>query len=121
MSDKPNPTGASDDPEWLEEFQDLANRELGELDEAASCEQVHPVIARWYEDLMQGEPPESRDSIAQAMACLSTEIINQIPDEAFEDLLELVDEDELAAWIEYVLMIGRAFENSLRKGDFDDI
>jgi hypothetical protein len=121
MSNKPNPSGPFDDPNWLDEFQDLANRELGELDEAASCEQVHPVVARWYEDLMQGEPPESRASIAQAMACLSTEIMNQIPDDAYEDLMESMDEEEVAAWIEYVLMIGRAFESALRKGDFDDI
>jgi hypothetical protein len=121
MNDKPVPSGAPDDPEWLDEFQELANRELSELDEGASCEQVHPVVARWYEDLMQSEPPESRDSIAQAMACLSTELINQIPDEAFDELMEIMGEDELAAWVEYVLMIGRAFESSLRRGDFDDL
>jgi hypothetical protein len=121
MSDRPNPPGANDDPEWLEQFQDLANRELGELDESASCEQVHPVVERWFEKLMQAEPPTSRDSIIQAMACLSTEILNQLPDELFEQVAAVIGEDEMAGWVEYVLMVGRAFEISLRKGEFDDL
>jgi hypothetical protein len=121
MSDKPNPPGAFDDPEWLNQFEEMANRTLGELDSDASCEQVHPVVESWYEKLMEGEPPPSRDSILQAMACLSTEIMNQIPDDMFEQVVDVVGEDELAGWVEYVLMIGRAFEISLRNGEFDDI
>lgn len=121
MSDKPNPPGAFDDPEWLNQFEEMANRTLGELDSDASCEQVHPVVEGWYEKLMEGEPPPSRDSILQAMACLSTEIMNQIPDDMFEQVVDVVGEDELAGWVEYVLMIGRAFEISLRNGEFDDI
>ncbi|MDX2141557.1 MAG: hypothetical protein SF123_25950 [Chloroflexota bacterium] len=121
MSDKPNNPDAFDDPEWLGEFQDLANRELSNLGDGASCEQVHPVIERWYDKLMENDPPESRDSIMQAMACLSSEVMNDIPDELFEDLADVMGEDELAGWIEYVLMIGRAFEISLRKGEFDDL
>ncbi|MCA9902325.1 MAG: hypothetical protein KC547_00595 [Anaerolineae bacterium] len=121
MDDNPTSPGAFDDPEWLEEFQELANRALSELDDSASCEQVHPIIASWYEKLMQGEPPDSRDSILQAMACLSSEIMNQVPDDAFEDLMEFVSEDELAGWIEYILMVGRAFEIALRNGQFDDL
>jgi hypothetical protein len=38
-----------------------------------------------------------------------------------DSLLEYVDEDELAAWVEHVLLVGRAFEISLRKGDLDDL
>lgn len=117
-TEKPEPT---EDPQWLDEFQELANRTLGELGEEGSCEQVHPVVADWYEKLMEEEPPSSRDSILQAMACLSTEVANQIPDEVFERLTEIIDEDEIVGWIEYVLMVGRAFEISLRKGEFDDL
>ena len=94
---------------------------LGDLGDEGSCEQVHPVVAEWYDKLMESEPPPSRDSILQAMACLSTEVASQIPDDVFDKLVELMDEDELVGWIEYVLMVGRAFEISLRKGEFDDL
>jgi hypothetical protein len=106
------------EPEWLDEFQELANREL---DDGSSCEQVHPVIEHWYHGLMQSEPPPSRDSVLQAMACLSTEILYDAPDDVLEAVLEHVDEEALAGWIEYVLMIGRAFEISLKKGELDDL
>jgi hypothetical protein len=118
QTERPEPT---DDPKWLDEFQDLANRTLGDPSEGGSCEQVHPVVADWYEKLMESEPPTSRDSILQAMACLSTEVAAQIPDDIFDKLEEIMDEDELVGWVEYVLMVGRAFEISLRKGEFDDL
>ncbi len=121
MNEKPDNADSFEDPDWLDEFRDIANRELSSLDESASCEQVHPIVAHWYENLMEGEPPASRDSVLQAMACLSTEILNQIPDDLFDRLMEIVSEDEMAAWVEYVLMVGRAFEVSLRSGDLDDL
>jgi hypothetical protein len=108
----------SDDPEWLDEFQELADQQLGD---GSSCEQVHPIIERWYDNLMQNDPPESRDAVMQAMACLSTEILYNTPDNVLEAVLEHVSEDELASWIEFVLMVGRAFEVSLRSGDLDDL
>ena len=64
------------EPDWLDEFEDLANRELGE---GSSCEQVHPIVERWYHEAMQPEPPASRDSVLQAMACLATEILYDAP------------------------------------------
>lgn len=108
----------SDDPEWLDEFQELADQQLGD---GSSCEQVHPIVERWYEKTMQSEPPESRDAVMQAMACLTTEILYNTPDNVLEAVLEHVSEDELAGWIEFVLMVGRAFESSLRSGELDDL
>ena len=48
----------TDDPNWLDEFQELANRKLGS---GSSCEQVHPVVERWYNALLEREPPASRE------------------------------------------------------------
>ncbi|MGQ9910165.1 MAG: hypothetical protein ACUVS2_15170 [Candidatus Flexifilum sp.] len=110
--------GAEAHPAWLSEFEELANREL---ESGSSCEQVHPQVARWYEQAHRSGPLASRDSIQQAMACLSTEVLSTIPDDLYEQLLTIVDEDTLAAWVEYVLYIGRAFEKSLERGDFDDL
>ncbi len=115
MSEQPIP---SNEPEWLDEFEDLANRQL---DEGSSCEQVHPIIERWFSKLIQGDPPESRDSVMQAMACLATEILNNSPEYLTEPVVDEVGEDELAVWIEQILLIGRAFEIALRKGEFDDL
>lgn len=106
------------DPNWLDEFQDLAN---DQLNDGSACEQVHPIIERWYEQLGATEPPASRDSVLQAMACLSTEIMNDTPEEILDEILDVIDEDTLAGFIEYVLMVGRAFESSLRAGELDDL
>jgi hypothetical protein len=106
------------EPDWLHEFEDLANREL---EAGASCEQVHPIVKNWFEKLLQQDPPASRDSVMQAMACLSTEVMNTIPDDLFDSMMEFFSEDELGGWIEYVLMVGRAFEISLRGGELDDL
>ncbi len=109
---------SSDDPNWLDEFQELANCKLGK---GSSCDQVHPIVERWYKVLLDSEPPASRDSVLQAMACLSTEILFDTPDEVLDNVLKQVDEDTLANWIEYVLMVGRAFEVALHNGDLDDL
>ena len=109
---------SSDDPRWLEEFEELANQQL---EDGSSCEQVHPIVERWFQKLMEGEPPTSRPSVAQAMACLSTEVINNSPDDLIETLLQHIEEDDLAVWVEHILLLGRAFEIGLRKGDLDDL
>lgn len=108
----------ADDPEWLDEFRDLADRELGA---GSSCEQVHPIVQRWYQGLLESEPPPARDSVLQAMACLSSEILADAPGEWFEQPSAAADDDQLAGWIEYVLMVGRAFERALQNGDLDDL
>ncbi len=105
-------------PEWLEEFEELANRKLGH---GSSCEQIHPIVARWFAKLMEGEPPVSRDSVMQALACLSTEVLYSSPDEVLEPMMENVDEDSLVTWIEHILLVGRAFEIALRNGELDDL
>lgn len=106
------------DPRWLDEFQELANRQL---EGGSSCDQVHPIVERWFQKLMEGEPPASRPSVMQAMACLSTEVLFNWPDGLVDDMLQHMSEDDLALWIEHILMIGRAFEIALQKGDLDDL
>lgn len=106
------------EPDWLDEFRDLANRELGQ---GSSCDQVHPIVERWYHNLMSSEPLPSRDSVLQATACLSTEVLHDAPEELLREILKHVSEDALASWVEYVLTIGRAFEAALRSGDLDDL
>ena len=111
-------SSSPNDPRWLDEFEDLANRQL---EEGSSCDQVHPIIERWFTNLMQGEPPASRASVQQAMSCLSTEIFNTLPDDVVDPLMEHMTEDDIAMWIEHVLLIGRAFEAALSKGELDDL
>ena len=123
MSEPTPPPNEQDDrtspePEWLDEFEDLANRELGS---GSSCAQIHPIIERWYAHLMENEPPESRASVIQAVACLATEVLYSAPDELLDQLTEAVDEEDLALWVEHILLIGRAFEKALRSGDLDDL
>lgn len=115
----PQPTSSpGHDPNWLHEFEELANQEL---EDGSSCEQVHPIVQNWYENLMEQELPTARESVMQALACLTTEIMNDIPDDIFEVMTKHVGEEELAGWIETVLTIGRAFEIGLNRGDLDDL
>jgi hypothetical protein len=109
---------SSHEPEWLQPIEDLANEQLGT---GSSCEQVHPVVARWFEKLMNSDPPESRDSVVQATACLATEVLLSSPDELIGPLMEQLDEDDVALWIEQILLVGRAFEIALRSGELDDL
>ncbi|MCB9454504.1 MAG: hypothetical protein H6671_00795 [Anaerolineaceae bacterium] len=110
-------TGAND-PKWLDEFEQLANEQLGH---GSSCEQVHPIVEQWFNQLMNEDPPESRDSVAQAMACLSTEILYTTPQQLRDILMQHITEDDLALWIEHVLLVGRAFEIALNDGKLDDL
>lgn len=105
-------------PNWLEEFEDMANKRLGE---GSACKQIHPIVEAWYAKLMEGEPPTSRDSVMQAIACLSTEIIIDMPEEFFEAFANGLDQAEFAYWVQEILMIGRAFEIALRAGQLDDL
>lgn len=108
----------NDQPDWLSPFEDMANERLGE---GSSCEQIHPVIERWFSKLMDGEPPASRDSVIQATSCLATEVLFSSPEHLIEPLLEYASEDEIAVWIEQILMVGRAFEIALQNRDLDDL
>lgn len=115
MKEQPSP---DEYPEWLRAFEELANSQLGE---GSSCEQVHPIVARWFDQLMDSDPPASRDSVLQAMSCLATEVLYSSPDDVMNPLLEQVEEDDVALWIEQILLIGRAFEIALRNGELDDL
>ncbi len=55
------------------------------------------------------------------MSCLSTEILYSAPEGLFEELAAQVDEETLSGWVEYILMVGRAFESALRSGELDDL
>lgn len=113
-----NDRNDQNEPEWLDEFRELADRELGS---GSSCEQVHPIVQRWYERLLEQEPPPARDSVLQAIACLSSEILADAPPDLFEKDTDKVDDDQLAGWVEYILMVGRAFELALHNGELDDL
>lgn len=117
MNDHPN-RDDHNEPDWLDEFRELADRELGA---GSSCEQVHPIVQQWYQRLLEREPPPARDSVLQAMACLSSEILADAPPELIEGTSGPAQEDQVAGWIEYILMVGRAFELALQNGDLDDL
>lgn len=104
-------------PEWLDEFENLAN---DKLDSGSSCHQVHPIIENWYATL--AEPPKSRDSVIQAMSCLSTELLTDMPDDIFEALFDNdLDYEVVIAWVQDILMVGRAFQDALANGNLDDL
>ncbi len=106
-------------PKWLEEIEQLANEQLGE---GSACKQVHPIVEAWYDQLMDSAPPVSRDSVIQAIACLSTEILLDMLDEVPDSLvLDDSDETDLALWIQQILMVGRAFQQALDSGELDDL
>ncbi len=107
------------DPEWLEEFQTLADQQLGE---GSACAQIHPIIEQWLEELLEGDPPHSRESVWQAMACLTTEVFYKVtPDNILDVMQEHFDEEEVSTWLESVLLIGRAFQMALDSGRLDDL
>lgn len=106
--------------EWLEEIEQLAEDVLSQQ-ETSGCDQVHPLIRNWYVEALEEEPPASRPAVLQAMACLTTEVMTDMPESLFKLMSEHLDEDEVAMWLHEVLMIGRAFEQALQKGRLDDL
>lgn len=106
--------------EWLEEIETLAEEVLSQQ-ETSGCDQVHPLIRDWYVETLEKDPPESRSAVLQAMACLTTEIMTDMPESIFKLMSEHLDEDEVAIWLHEILMIGRAFEQSLKSGRLDDL
>ena len=55
------------------------------------------------------------------MACLTTEVIDKVTPDSIYDLLQTCDEDEVAGWVENLLLIGRAFQLALDTGRLDDL
>jgi hypothetical protein len=105
-------------PDWLEEFEDLANAQLAD---GSACAQVHPIVAAWYEEAMAGDPPESRDSVWQAINCLTTEVLEDIPQPVANALEGHDIDDDLSDWVTELLLIGRAFQIALDSGRLDDL
>jgi hypothetical protein len=112
------PPPSDDEPDWLDPFEQLANDELAQ---GSSCDQVHPIVERWFRALMDGDPPADRESVAQATACLATEVLYSAPDNLLPLLQEQISADDLAVWVEQILLVGRAFEIALRSGELDDL
>ncbi|MEM6529323.1 MAG: hypothetical protein AAF653_13580 [Chloroflexota bacterium] len=125
MNEQHNPQDDPQTPRWMDELQDMAERILGESDSGSACDQVHPIIAKWYDDTlerMDDEPVEDRSAVWQAVSCLATEIMMDAEaDDSLRPMFDSVDEDMLGMWVEYILMMGRAMEASLRDGDLDDL
>ena len=105
-------------PEWLEEFEELAN---SQLTDGSACDQVHPIIATWYNEIMAGDPPQSRDAVWQALYCLTTEVMNDIPESVVVALADSEVQEDLADWVTELLLVGRAFQLALDSGRLDDL
>lgn len=121
----PEDANNSEEPKWMEDIQDLANEVLGAPENGSACDQVHPVIAEWYDhalDKMETEAVEDRPAVWQAVSCLATELMLEAEvDETLAPMFDAVDEDMLGMWIEHILMVGRAMEASLQNGELDDL
>ena len=106
-------------PEWLEEFEEMANERL---DNGSACHQVHPIVENWYRKLLHQSPPPSRDSVLQAVSCLSTELVTDMPDSIFDALFNNETEyDDVTFWIQEMITVGRAFQIALDNGELDDL
>lgn len=103
---------------WLEEFSRMADDRLGD---GSACDQVHPIVERWYTRWLQSEIDEPRSSVLQALACLTTEVLNSAPESILDVLMENCDEDEVADWLQHLLFTGMSLQKSLDSGDLDDL
>ncbi|MBZ0306198.1 MAG: hypothetical protein K8I82_09035 [Anaerolineae bacterium] len=113
-------TDEQNDLNWLNEFEELAEEVLGEQ-ETPPCYQVHPLVSDWYEETFADEGLDLRSSVMQALACLVTEVMADMPENIFNILAENVDEEEVAVWLHEILQVGRAFERALNTGRLDDL
>lgn len=113
-------TNEHNTPNWLEEFEQLAEEVLGEQ-EISPCHQIHPVVSEWYDETYLDEGLDLRPSVMQALACLVTEVMADMPEEIFTVLSQNLDEEEVAVWLHEVLLVGRAFEQALNSGRLDDL
>jgi hypothetical protein len=104
---------------WLDQFDDLADQELGD---GSACAQIHPVVEKWYQAwLDDNDKPLLRSSVSQAVSCLATEIVNNTPDSILEALMQNCEEDDVFNWIENLLLTGKAFQEALDSGKLDDL
>ena len=103
---------------WLNEFEQMADDKLGD---GSACEQVHPIVESWLEEWLESDLPTPRSAVAQATACLATEIINNTPETILDVLMEHCDEDEVFQWVQSILITGQAFQAALSSGRLDDL
>lgn len=103
---------------WFDEFSDMADKQLGD---GSACEQIHPIVEEWFVEWLNNETPPPRSSVMQALACLSTEVLNITPQPILDALTEHCDEDEVAEWIQNILATGQAFQTALDSGRLDDL
>lgn len=59
--------------------------------------------------------------VLQAMHCLTTEAMNDMPQAVSEALSGRDLDDELAEWVTELLLVGRAFQIALTNGRLDDL
>ena len=106
------------DLNWLNEFEQMAEDELGE---GSACDQIHPIVEKWLREWLESDIPTPRSSVSQAVACLATEIINNTPENILNALMEHCEEEEVLQWIQGVLVTGQAFQEALNNGRLDDL
>ncbi|HLA43544.1 MAG TPA: hypothetical protein VJZ27_08925 [Aggregatilineales bacterium] len=105
---------------WLEAFESLANDVLS-AEEDATAAQIQILVKNWYENTQFQENPETDETIQQAMLCLTSEVMADIPERFFQVLSQTVDDEEVSRWIYSILMMGRFFEQSLQEGRLNDL
>jgi hypothetical protein len=113
-------TSKNSDPfdNWYDDFENRADEELGD---GSACEQIHPIVEKWFDEWLDSDPPEQRGSVLQAISCLSTEVVAVTPEEILSVLMENLDEDVIAEWVQGILMTGQAFQRALDSGRLDDL
>ena len=106
------------DLNWLNDFEEMADEKLGD---GSACEQIHPIVEHWLDEWLESEVPAPRSAVAQALACLATEVLNIMPESIVEALLAQCDEDEIYEWVQSILITGGAFQAALNSGRLDDL
>lgn len=106
--------------EWLEEFEHLAERILGQTTSTATRD-IHTYIKQWYEETMLGDFPSAPENVMQALTYLTNEILYDMPESIFKVVAPALDEDEVAVWLLEILILGRAFERAFQAGHFDNL
>jgi hypothetical protein len=106
------------DLNWLNDFEEMADEKLGD---GSACDQIHPIVERWLDEWLESDIPAPRSSVAQALACLATEVLNIMPESIVDALMAQCDEEEIYEWVQSILITGGAFQAALDKGRLDDL
>jgi hypothetical protein len=103
---------------WWDDFAEMADEKLGD---GSACQQIHPVVEKWFHEWLNSDIPAPRSAIAQATACLATEVLNDAPESIINVLTEHCDEETVYQWVQNILATGQAFQMSLDNGRLDDL